>query len=738
MRSWYLRVLGASGRQSAHSRLVGNSGPSRRRLLKRVLAPTLILAMALGSAWASQFWARHATAMTLHSFAAPQTYPAGGEAYVAAVGDFNEDGHPDVLAPNALQATVSVLLDNANGALQPPLSVATGAVASGNGDQSVAVGDFNDDGHLDVAIPNLDQTSVSVLLGDGAGSFMPVPGGPIHLSFGIRPFSIIAGDFNGDHQLDVAFRSTNPAVGDTEEVIALLGRGDGSFQAPQVSTFPFRAEGISVVMATGDFNGDGRLDLALTLGDERSGFSAVGVMLGRGDGTFQPPQTYDTGQFAWGIAVGDVNGDGRLDLVATIWNFDPHLGGVSVLLGRGDGSFQPPQMYATGLGLSTAVVVGDFNGDGQLDVAVNGGDVVGVLVGHGDGSFNPVAFYSGHGVLMLSLAVGDLNGDGFLDLVTANGGFPQDSVSVLLNTASRLLPTAILSVGAPHATSAGGTLFVTSATPLSLSASEPGGAAIQSVSYRVCSTSCGAEAYTTMAGNSASFTLNGVDGPYEVDSFATDTTGDASTPASQVVTLDNAGPGATFTVPTNGANYLYQQALFVNYTCDDGSGSGVATCLGAQANGAALNTTALGLQSLTVNATDQLGNSRSSTVTYGVGCPTSGVLPPVSASGAATYNAGRTVPVALQLQGSCASLTSARLTLYLAPIVGGTPGAFTPATPSGTSNSGNVFRYNSTTGQYLYNLNTRGLAAGVYQLDYYIGGTSATGALLGTVQFRLV
>jgi hypothetical protein len=139
-----------------------------------------------------------------------------------------------------------------------------------------------------------------------------------------------------------------------------------------------------------------------------------------------------------------------------------------------------------------------------------------------------------------------------------------------------------------------------------------------------------------------------------------------------------------------------------------------------------------------VSASDQLGNSRSQTATYGVGCPTSGVLPPVSASGGSAYNTGRTIPVALQLQGSCASLSSALLTLYLAPIVGGTPGSFTPAAPSGASNSGNIFRYDSTSGQYLYNLSTTRLLAGTYQLDYYIGGTSTTGALLGMVQIRLV
>src|ERR1022692_3750501 len=165
--------------------------------------------------------------------------------------------------------------------------------------------------------------------------------------------------------------------------------------------------GYAYSVAVGDFNGDGKLDLAVANG------VGVSVLLGNGDGAFQPAVTYAAGTYTESIAVGDFNGDGKLDLVVT--NNLSSGGTVSVLLGNGDGTFQAPRTY--GVGASPyGVAVGDFNGDGKLDLAVtNSGSSgsVSVLLGNGDGTFQP-ALNSAAGTDLLSVAVGDFSGDGIL------------------------------------------------------------------------------------------------------------------------------------------------------------------------------------------------------------------------------------------------------------------------------------------------------------------------------------
>jgi hypothetical protein len=237
---------------------------------------------------------------------------------------------------------------------------------------------------------------------------------------GLQPLQVTTGDFNGDGKLDLAVfnqnctNTCNPAT-----VSILLGNGSGTFQ-PHVDYSESTAG--SGFLAGGDFNGDGQLDLAVS----NDSANAISVFLGRGDGTFQSPIVSPAGFEPAGLTVGDFNGDGKLDLV--VENINSSTG--AVLLGRGDGTFQSPISYSQP---STPgfPITGDFNGDGKLDLVIpaqNYGDVY-VMLGNGDGTFQTaVAYPTASGGAFVTTA--DFNGDGKLDLaVSANNAY---AVSVLL------------------------------------------------------------------------------------------------------------------------------------------------------------------------------------------------------------------------------------------------------------------------------------------------------------------
>jgi hypothetical protein len=352
---------------------------------------------------------------------------AGAGAYGVATGDFNGDGYLDVVTENYSANTVSILLGKGDGTFQPQV-----AYAVGSSPERVLVADFNGDGYLDLVVANTGSGTVSVLLGNGDGTFQAQVTYPA-----ASPVGLGVMDINHDGIPDIVAAGYY-----ANSFSVLLGKGDGTFQ-PAV-TYP--TGHTPQTLAEGDFNGDGNVDLAIgNLND-----NTVGVFLGNGDGTFQSQVTYPVGRQPQGVQAGDLNGDGFEDLAVT----NSADGTVGVLLGNGNGTFQPQVTYPVGSS-PVGLVVADFNGDGKQDISVGNTAqsslTQSILLGNGDGTFQPqVTFPTGN--FPYGVAAGDFNGDGFPDLAISD--FSDATATILLSqvtqTASATLSGA--AVGNPTGT----------------------------------------------------------------------------------------------------------------------------------------------------------------------------------------------------------------------------------------------------------------------------------------------
>jgi hypothetical protein len=433
---------------------------------------------------------RHALAFealedrTVPSFLPPTTFAVGGGPRAVAVADFNHDGKSDVAVVSAgpfssSLSGVNVLLGNGSGSFQP--DVITNIQNSGPGTgvaQSVAVGDFNGDGLPDIALNTAgpEGPAVEVLLGKGDGSFQP---NHLILPVGQNPFSVAAGDFDHNGALDLVTANSNGTIS------VLLGNGNGTFRPRTDLT----VSGVPRAVVVGDFNGDGRLDVAVASQLSNS----VSVLLGHGDGTFAAPLVFAAGGqdltfTPSSMAVGDVNGDGRADLVINlIGGEDSVVTQLGVLLGNGDGTFRAPILQSPSTtGGDGDVALGDFNNDGRLDVAVGGQadlpDGLTVNIGNGDGTFgtpsvSPPRFSTG-GNDPFGVAAADLNGDGRVDLVAANSG--SGTVGVLLNTAAPVIDSPTMTtLGTSLATAVVGQIET-----LAVTVTSPAGTPIGTVFFR--------------------------------------------------------------------------------------------------------------------------------------------------------------------------------------------------------------------------------------------------------------
>lgn len=399
------------------------------------------------------------------TFQSERPFVVGTGADCIAVADVDGDGKPDLLVLDSVLDSIVVLSGYKNGQFQTVTPHFLGPIQKGTESQSLAVGDFNHDGNVDLAVTLTGSItrSIKVLLGDGKGGFNE-PGAVYRV--GLQPDFITVADVDQDGNPDLLVVN-----GADSTLSVLLGKGDGTFHTAQTFAtsgisgsnalqslvvdnfdsdgfpdvvFPFVANRAIRILQndrqggfhplntylTGrtpaavsavDLNGDHHVDLVVA--DSRD--DDVSVFLGNGDGTLQARVRYATGSHPQALVLADMNGDGKMDIVTA--NFGD--GTVSVLLGNGDGTFQPRQDFAAGADLD-AMTVADMDGDGTPDIVVGSGilNLIGILYGRGDGTFHtPVTHHAG--VVLDALTVGDVNGDGHPDIIVAGS-----AIGVLLNT----------------------------------------------------------------------------------------------------------------------------------------------------------------------------------------------------------------------------------------------------------------------------------------------------------------
>jgi hypothetical protein len=360
------------------------------------------------------------------SFEARVDYPTGENPRALATGDFNRDGALDIATvspgfsiPDGGSDTVSVLLGTGDGEFRRASDVSLGLDAP---PVAIVAADFDRDAHVDLAVLVQRAGGIVILSGRGDGTFEPT----LTIPVGENPVALISTDFNGDRRPDLAVLDqpfagplSPPGTRVPGNITMLITQKGGAFQS---TTVPVGLR--PTAMAAGDFNRDGHSDLAVVANN------AVTILL---DGNFQvTPDLPVPGALL--IATGDIDGDARLDLAVVDFRSDAT---VSVLIGGGDGTFQPGQTLPatpqppilTPPGRATAVAIGDFNGDRHTDVAVTDflNSSVTLLVGAGDGTLQAGPAL-GVGRLPLAIAAGDFDGDRHLDLASVGGA---SAVSIL-------------------------------------------------------------------------------------------------------------------------------------------------------------------------------------------------------------------------------------------------------------------------------------------------------------------
>ena len=466
--------------------------------------------------------------LTLSPFGAPQV---GQSPYFIATGDFNNDGKPDFATANSNSNNVSVWLGTGQGALaQAPGS----PFAVGSGPVRLVVADFNGDGRQDIATANYFGNNISVLLGNGQGGFSSAFGSPFG---GASPgtFGIVAMDMNRDGITDLVVSNTG-----TNSLAIFHGNGRGGFTPSPYPETPVGAD--PEFMTTGDFDGDGKPDLAVA--NYQGG--TVTVLLGNGlNGFVSAGAAIPVGFGPYGIAAGDLNGDGRQDLAVA----NDGSNSVMVLLGNGTGGFSaaPGSPFVTGP-RPVSVVIGDFNGDGKPDLAMAhfAGNTVRVFLGNGGGGFSAGGTFPLGSSLPIALAAADFDRDGRTDLVSANFGsnevtvllgYPASTGSVLSSTVATTVPYGT-AVPLTLAVGVNGTSFASPATG--------------SVTFRDGASVLGT---STLTGGATSFSASGLSVGSHALTAAYGGTGTFSPSTSNTLNITVSAAAATVTLGGLAATY---------------------------------------------------------------------------------------------------------------------------------------------------------------------------------------
>lgn len=386
--------------------------PRHAPALSPVIGPALVILGALAWAGCEQKEA-YVPPDLFYLFA---TYEVGKNPTSVTAEDFNHDGLTDLITTNIGNNTLSVLFGNGDGTFQEQVPIEVSKEP-----RALALEDFNGDGRKDLAVACAGSDQVAVFYGLDKGQFAIGQRYPVHRT----PVSVASGDVNGDGNPDLAVALRN------DKIKIMLGRGDGTFaDGPE---YEYGDTPTSVAVA--DLNRDGALDLAVTNGGPMS--SAVTIWLGKGDGTFLKPTDYRTGNRPLGVSFADFNNDRNIDLLVINGQMDT----FTVFLGNGDGTFQGGK----NAGADAGPVFGlarDFDGDAVLDVAIVNvqSNDLSILYGQGDGTFRyPPMNYRTRGgpfaIASLRLTSAQV---GESALVTANNG--ANSVSVFLHRGVKAAP----------------------------------------------------------------------------------------------------------------------------------------------------------------------------------------------------------------------------------------------------------------------------------------------------------